>query len=167
MGLLLTRIENFGEAIDNMGFVLGDEGAKAAAKKQLKDILDDAVVYVNRICRTNQTFAVEIITGAKMEVVRTGSFDKPELEVKQGNGTGEIKLRAKAVKIDGNYVRTTYYWQYSIDDGKTWEDLDDTQVANTVASGMLAGIPTVFRARHKSTKGGMSTWCAKVGITPR
>ena len=166
MPLLDTRIDDFEEAIDNMGFVLGDEGAKTAAKGLLKETLDDALIYVNKICRNNQTFAVEIITGAKMEVAKSGNFEKPDFEVKQGNGTGTIDLISKAVKIDGHYVSTTYYWQFSIDNGKTWENLEETQVANTTATGMLVNIPTIFRKRTRTTKGGLSAWCAPLGITP-
>jgi len=166
--VLGTQNDDFEQAISNMSLgVLGAEGAKITAKNTLKDTLDEALIYINRLARANQSAAIEMITGACMEVVRNGSYDKPGFAVKLGNGTGEIKLIAKSVKVDGKYVKATYFWQYSIDDGKTWEDLEQTLVAKALATGMLAGVPTVFRTRSKSTKGGLTPWSGKIEITPR
>ena len=169
MKQFLDGLINFKQGIDNMalGTILGAEGAKTTAKSDLKDILDDALIFVNKIARGDQNNAVEIITGAKMELVKEGKQDKPDFEVRQGSATTNIDLIAKAEKIDNKYIKTTYYWQFSIDDGKTWESLEETMVAHNTAIGMLTGIPTLFRKRTKTTKGGMSPWSAPIEITPK
>ena len=162
-------IIDYKESLDNLtlGTVLGAEGAKNAAKTKLKDVLDDALVYVNKLAKNNQTNAVEIITGARMEVMKAGKQDKPDFAVHHGLSSGSIELKARAEKVDSKYVKATYYWQFSIDDGKTWESLENTLVAKTTATGMLVGIPTIFRKRTKSTKGGLSAWCPPISITPQ
>lgn len=146
---------------------LGLEGAKNTIKNNVFNILMEALNYINNMSRIDQTNAVNIITGCTMLVNKEGTFNKQDFAVKQAKATGSIKLESLAVKINGKYVKTTYMWQFSIDDGKTWEDLDPTLKSKTIATGMLVGIETWFRKRTKTSEEGMSAWCNYISIVPQ
>ncbi len=167
MALLGTCITTFSNSINNVNLgVLGAEGAKNTAKVNLMKVLRKALTYVNGLAEDDQTNAVEIITGAKMIVIGTPSINKQDFAVKQGPGTGEVILTSLAVKVDGKYVKAVYEWQFSIDNGKTWESLPVTTKAKTMATGMLSGIATLFRKRTSSAKTGISTWSVAIEIHP-
>ena len=169
MAALDTAIDAFQLSMDDVkNGVRGAEGAKIAAKQAVKVLLDGALAYVNNIAANNQTNAVEIVTGALMVVTTPITQDKQVIAAKQGDSTGEILLRAKAAKNSiGKYVTASYSWQFTIDNGVTWENMENTTVAHTVAEGMLPGIATKFRVRIKTSKGGLSPWSDAVEIYPQ
>ncbi|MEP7170992.1 MAG: hypothetical protein ABI855_16610 [Bacteroidota bacterium] len=146
--------------------VPGAEAAKVTAKLAVKLTLDAALDYVNGLARLNQPNAAEIITSAQMMVISPRSVNKQEFSVKQGAATGEMKLSSLAVRIDNKFVKATYDWQSSIDGGATWVSLPSTVVAKTVATGMRTGVPTLFRKRTISVKGGISAWSVPIEKTP-
>lgn len=167
MALLGTCITTFSNSINNVNLgVLGAEGAKNTAKVNLMKVLKKALAYVNGLAEDDQANAVEIITGAKMVVIGVPSINKQDFAIKQGPGTGEVILTSLAVKVDGKYVKAVYEWQFSIDNGKTWEPLPVTTTAKTMATGMLPGIATLFRKRTSSAKTGVSTWSPAIEIHP-
>ena len=148
MAALNTAIITFTTEKQNVkDGVAGAEAAKKAAKKAVMVLLQKALNYINELCLDDQKNANEIITGCKMIVVNGKRKDKQELTVKPGLAAGEMLLYSLALRLDGKYIPATYYWQFSIDDGKTWEDLANTMEAKAVATGMLAGLPTLFRKR--------------------
>lgn len=159
-GALATEMQNV-----ELG-VIGAEGAKIAAKLAVKLTLDAALDYVNGLARLNQANAVEIITSANMLVANAPTINKQDFAVKQGDATGEIKLISLAAKIDGKYVKASYEWQYSINNGAAWISLDATVVSKTVATGMEVDIKTLFRKRYTTSKGGTTAWCNPIAITP-
>ena len=167
MALLDTAIVNFDTAINDVrDGVRGAEGAKITTKKQLMKMLRKALIYINLLSMDDQTNAVEIITGAKMLVNKPIRVDKQNFSVKQGPGTGLIALSAKAIRVDRKYYKASYEWQFSIDNGRTWENLPVTTKAKTMAVGMLPGIATLFRMRSESTKTALSAWCTPIEIIP-
>ncbi|MFI5218947.1 MAG: hypothetical protein ACHQNT_05605 [Bacteroidia bacterium] len=159
-GALATEMQNV-----ELG-VMGAEGAKIAAKVAVKLTLDAAVDYVNGLARLDQPNAVEIITTANMQVANAPAVKKQEFAVKQGEATGEIKLASLAAKIEGKYVKASYEWQYSTDNGVRWISLDATVRAKTVSTGMEVDIKTLFRKRYTTSKGGTTAWCTPIAITP-
>jgi hypothetical protein len=167
LALLNTQATSFETAIDNLVLgVIGAEGAKTEAKKALKITLDAALAYVNNLAFLDQPNAVEIITGANMLLVGTGSINKQDFAVRQGDATGEIKLSSLATKFNGKRVRGAYDWQYSTDNGLTWVSLDSTLVSKTTAIGMPVERKVLFRKRTTTVKGGISAWSVPVSITP-
>jgi len=165
MALLLTQIGDFNDAITNVHLkIMGSSGAKRAAKKALYGTLLLALDWINNLSRLDQINAIEIITGAGMHINGSPAARKQDFEVKQGLSTGEVFLACLAVKIDDKYVRASYDWQYSIDNGANWVNLTSTQAAKTYVTGM-ALVSTKFRKRTNSKRGGVSAWCTPVTFT--
>ena len=163
-----NKIDAFEDAVNNMSSgAPGAEGLKTEAKMALKFVLDAALAYVNNIAYSDQPNAVAIITGAQMQVINRGSINKPDFSVKQGRGTGEVILTARAAKFDNKYVSGTYEWEYSVDNGTTWIALPVTAVAKTTVSGLEVDVKTLFRNRVGTVKGGTSAWSTPVEIRPQ
>ena len=167
LAALLTAIDDFETEMANMDAgVLGTPGAKNVAKRKVMKYLKKALNYINDLAFDQQLNSVEIITGSTMLVNMPITKDKQDFSVKHGLSTGEVLLAAKAVKFNGKYVTSSYEWQFSIDDGRTWENLPVTTIAKTVAEAMLPGIATIFRKRTSSVKTGLSPWCDPMMIYP-
>lgn len=167
LGILENSIDFFGKSIERISQGgLGKVGAKNTAKRKVKNGLDSALEYINNKARLDIENGVTIITGAKLIVHKKRVVNKKELEAKYGNGTGVVILSCIAEKINGKYVDTTYMWQFSIDNGKTWEPIDPTNEAKVIVEGMLPKIATLFRKRSKTKKGGMSAWCPPILFYP-
>jgi len=167
LATMSTQISDFISAIDDVQQgVMGAEGAKMAAKNALKITLNAALGYVNNIAFLDQVNAVEIITGANFEVIPAPSVHKQDFAVKQGTATGEVMLRSLAVKFANKYVKATYEWQKSTDNGTTWIWLDPTTKAKTTATGLTPGVNVQFRKRTSSSKTGTSAWCTPIAIIP-
>ncbi len=163
LGTLIGQFEV--DCVNVKNGVLGAEGAKQFTKSQLMVVLDLGVAYINNLAYFDQDHAVEIITGAGMEVVNRGRFAKPDFYAKQGVVTGVVVLRARAPKNDaGKYMQATYFWEYSADNGTTWITLPSTLIAKLVVTGMPINILLHFRKRLL-TANGLDAWCTPVGIT--
>jgi len=166
IGLLATALQNFKDD-DGTGSTVMIE----AAVKEVQLSIAALVVYVNKICRGNQLDALIIISEARMEVVKAKpKGETADFRIKQGTATGEIILISKAGMIDKKRVPTTYYWQYGLMVGTEmiWYDLPDTVgVCKTTATGMPIDVVVAFRKATKTTKGGLSTWCTPITISPK
>ncbi len=166
MLLLQAQLKDYAQAITNAkNKGLGVGGAKMAAKTLLYGTLQNALGYINDLARLDQTNCVEIIEGAQMVVIGGKGHKKQDFSVTQGAASGEAALSSIAVKVDGKYVKATYYWQYSLDGGVTWIDLPDTQKSKTTLIAMKPGMPAKFRKRTNSTKTGLSKWCTAIDFT--
>ena len=158
-------LKGFADAIKNSKQRLLDSAAqKKTAKTNLYGVLKDALAYINNLAWNNLD-AAAIITGAKMVQRGNKTTKKPEFAVKQGKATGTALIIASALMLDGKYVRATYYWQYSLDGGKSWIDLPQTSKANTQLIDMTAGVPAKFRKQTYSSKTGLSLWSTPVDFT--
>ncbi len=144
----------------------GAVSAKNTQKERVKIILDNALDFVNRLAKLNPKHSAEIITSAKMLLVKKRSGGKHGLKVKQGRGTGVIDLSSTGKKINGKYVRCTYFWEYSIDDKKTWIPLGSNMKASYTARNMKVGVKTFFRMRNNTHKEGTSDWVVAKHIFP-
>ena len=152
--------------VDIEAGVLGAEAAKVDAKRDVMRLLKKALNYINDIAFDRQDVASEVITGARMLVNKPISQDKQDLKAVIGPGTGVVRLLAKALKYLSQYQKATYEWQFSIDQGSTWENIPFTHKAKVTVTGMLPGIETWFRKRDYSEKTGMSAWSDYVSIYP-
>ncbi len=167
LAALATAISTLQDTIiDVEAAVYGAEAAKADAKRDVMRLLKKALNYINDIAFDRQDVASEVITGARMLVNKPISQDKQDLKAVLGPGTGVVRLFAKAVKYLAKYQKATYEWQFSIDQGKTWENIPFTHKSKTTVTGMLPGIETWFRKRDFSEKTGMSAWSDYVSIYP-
>ena len=165
IALLTSQIVDFDNAITNSKVhMLGSFGAKQEAKTLLYGTLEAARDYINQLARNNQSAAMEIIEGAKMQVCGTKVSNKQDFSVKQGASTGEAILTSLAVFVDNKYYKASYDWQMS-PDGRTWTNLDSTQVAKTVVTGLTPGVPMKFRKRTNSKKLGIARWCTAIDFT--
>ncbi len=163
LDLLDTRIDFYKKSLDDiMQGGIGKVAIKNTAKRKLKYTLDSALDFINEQARDNRVDAVTIITGANLIVHKKRVVNKKELEAILGGATGEIILKCIAEKVNGKYIDATYMWQFSIDNGKTWEPIDPTHGAKVVVKGMLPGISTLFRNRSKTSKKGLTAWCNPV-----
>ncbi len=160
------KFYDYMKKVDNK--VLGAVAGKNAQKQAVKDILDTALAYVNKLARNDKENSAEIVTGAKFQLVKTRSGGgKKALKVKKGKGTGKLDLFAIAVKIDAKYVRATYYFQYSTDDKKTWQDVGvGSHSSRQTANNMQIGVKTYFRVRSNSVKGGLTPWQYSEAVYP-
>lgn len=166
MGLFSTLIIALEKAIQNSQLkALGSGAAKKTAKTDLFNCLKSALEYINKLARNTPGSAEQIITAAKMVVRGTSSSKKQEMSVSMGASTCEALLQCIAVKLDGKYYKATYNWQSSVDAGKTWVDLDDTQEAKLQVAGLILGTVMKFRKRSNSKKCGLTPWCAPVDYT--
>ncbi len=167
LAALATAISTFQDTIADLeAGVYGAEAAKVDAKRDVMRLLKKALNFVNDIAFDRQDVAAEAITGAKMILNKPISQDKPDLKAVASTAAGEVKLYAKAVKIGPKYVQATYEWQFSIDDGRTWENLPLSNKAKTIAIGMLSGIKTSFRKRSFNENLGQSPWSEMVSAFP-
>lgn len=158
-------IKDFTNAIKNSKSRLLDSAAqKKTAKTNLYGCLKDALAYINNLAWNNLD-AAAIITGAKMVQKGSRVSKKQDFTVRQGKNSGEALLTSLAVMVDGKYLKAIYYWQMSVDGGVTWIDLDDTDIANTMLTGLKVNVPAKFRKRAKASKTGMSKWCTPVDFT--
>ncbi len=168
MVLFNTQLVVYSKAITKAKLKgLGSSAEKETAKNNLYGILLNALSYVNDLARTNIENAVSIIEEAKMVVAGSAHFKKQDFYARQGAGTGEVKLFAIAVKVDGKYVKATYFWQFSIDAGVTWIDMETTTIAKTLLTGMVSGKAIKLRKRTKSSKTGLSKWSNPIDFTPQ
>lgn len=146
--------------------VYGSEAAKMVAKRDVMRLLKKALNYVNNIAFDNQVVAGEVITGAKCLVNKPRLGGKADLKAVNGPGYGVVRLFAKALKLNGKFLKATYEWQFSIDAGRTWENIPFTNKARTTVQGMLRGIETSFRKRDYSEKTGLSDWSDPITFYP-
>jgi hypothetical protein len=160
LGLLWDNIDDYDQARTDLAAKKVKAATKNTAKVALKKTLDLALAYINALAKDLPESSLEIISGACMVVIEKGGIRKRAVTVKKLNAVGEFKLGTMAAMIDGKRTNAIYYWQYGImvDGKKVWFDLDETQVANTIAKGMSTTVMTWYRGRNKTTKGGMTPW---------
>ena len=144
---------------------LGKAAAKNTIKIALKGTLDDMLAYINRLAKKKPLNSEAIVTGALLMKYGSRRMNKQDLGIKSGLADGEIKLTTIAEKIDGKYVRASYNWRFSVDNGKTWSEYVTSDGAKYTYTNMKSGVPTLFQKRSLTSKGGWSAWCAAVEFT--
>ncbi len=144
---------------------LGKVAKKNRLKYDLMGTLNGALGFINQLARDDGFNSEEIITGANLLVCGKRRNVKKELRAKQGLREDEIILYCIAEKVNGKYVDAVYYWQWSIDDGETWNNVDATDGATVIIPGMKR-TSTLFRKCSKIGKRGKTAWCNPVEILP-
>jgi hypothetical protein len=99
-----------------------------------------------------------IIEGAGMWVMKMPTLRQRVFAVKRARKSGSVELVAPRPA-----ERATYYWQYSIDEMKTWISLNETVKSSTTADGFVPGTTVYFRHRVRTGKG-MGDWSDPVSL---
>jgi len=66
---------------------------------------------------------------------------------------------------DAKKLKTTFFWNKSIDNGATWIEMDPSHKAIIIATGLTANVSVKFRKRTW-TKNGYSEWVFSKAIMP-
>ena len=166
MGTMCVTLDT---SIGNMKLgVIGAEGAKVAAKNALAINNINALNYVNNLARNNQTFAIEIITGAKMEVIVPGAINKQDFGVKKTFAAGEVKMTCLAAKKEkGKRVTAVYQYQMSttVGEPKIPVDIASISKSSMIVTDIPPNVKTWFRKRVTTSKGGTTDWTVWFPIT--
>jgi hypothetical protein len=109
--------------------------------------------YVQSVADANPENAEAIIISAGLDVKHIGKADKDDLSVKPKKGESGTMI-ARARKEEGTLANL---WEYTIDDGTTWNDMDATSKCSTEITGLTPGDTIIVRHRPILRKG-KGTW---------
>jgi hypothetical protein len=132
--------------------------ARGVARTEFIAALHDLRGIVQHVADSNPEQADAIITSASMSVKKMPVHKPRVFEATQGPVTGQVKLVTKSAG-----PRAAYDWQYSVDGGKTWIDVDSTLKSTTVIHGLPAAVTAMFRFRTL-TKAGKSDWSVPTSL---
>lgn len=154
--------------LDTLGTAQARAQTRVAGSAADRDVAYDRVVddvnvllgYVQQLAdnAADEQAAIAIIQASGFDLKNKGVRVKPPLSAQNTTTSGTVKLIAKAVSS-----RASYNWQYSTDNGSTWQDLPTTLQANTTASGFTPASRVLFRSRGIEATGSRS-WCAPVSL---
>jgi hypothetical protein len=125
-----------------LGRAVGAVAARDLARKAVEDDLVGLKGHALGVANQHPAQAVAIIASAGMAVKRSGTHQKPDLEVTKGAAVGEALVRAKS-----SGRGAAYEWQYSIDGGASWVSAGTTTVASITVGGLTVGVAVLFRFR--------------------
>jgi hypothetical protein len=129
----------------------GTVAARRAARVVFIACLDDTRGFVQHLADADPENAEPIITGAAMSVRKLPVRAPQSFGVTQGSVSGQVHVHTPSAG------RAAYEWQYSLDGGKTWQDVEPTLQARTTISGLPAGTTVLFRHRIL-TRAGRGDW---------
>jgi hypothetical protein len=109
--------------------------------------------YVQSVADANPKEAEAIIISAGFDVKRIGKADKDDLSVKPKKGESGTMI-ARARKVQGTIANL---WEYTIDDGVNWNELEATSKCSTEITGLTPGDTIIVRHRPILRKG-KGTW---------
>jgi len=118
----------------------------------LLSLLGRLKAYVQGVADDNPEHAGSIIESAGMSLWKAGAGAKPPFTVKAGRVDGGVLLSVRAVAKDA-----TYLWEWSADDGKTWNRAPATKQTTTTLAGLPSGVTCLFRFRAV-VRTGESDW---------
>jgi len=131
------------------------------ARAALVNLLKQLKAYVEGVANDSPEHAVSIIESAGLDAVLPTHAEKAPFAVEPYLVSGQVLLRVKA-----GPKGCTYYFQRSTDGGETWEDLEPTKKAETIASGLVPGKTYWFRFRILGRRG-FGDWSDKLSIVAR
>jgi hypothetical protein len=122
------------------------KGAGAFRDVKAKRVNDDLFhlrAYVQSIVEAAMTpvEATAVIESASMSVRKVNTPSLPEVQAKNAEVSGKVKLVAKAVA-----PAAVYSWEYTLDPSK-WSSVPDTMKSRTELSGLTPGSMYYFRFR--------------------
>jgi len=122
----------------------GTHGTGTARDAKLAVVVGDLQqqkVYVETVANQHGEDALAVAASSGFDTKQTRGPRKWAFDVEQGDRSGEAKLYAPRVDRTA-----TYKWQRSLD-ASEWLDLQDTNVASTVVTGLTPGTLYFFRYR--------------------
>jgi hypothetical protein len=125
---------------------------KAAELRRLLKLL---AAWVASIAAANPGESAAIIQAAGFSPKQASKHDKAALAIAQGSVSGTVSAKAKA---GPKHARVFYDWRYSTNGGTSWTQVQGTNVASTVISGLPALATASFQVRltMKSVPGAWS-----------
>lgn len=133
--------------------VRGAAQARDVEKDVVVDDLHLLLAYVQRIADANPENAETIIISAGFDVKRIGKADKDDISVKPKKGESGTMI-ARARKVEGTIANL---WEYSIDKGVNWNEMEATSKCSTEITGLTPGDTIIVRHRPILRKG-KGTW---------
>jgi len=118
----------------------------------LRSLLGRLKAYVQGVADDDPEHAGSIIESAGMSLWRAGAGAKAPFTVKAAEVDGSVELAVRAAAKDA-----TYLWQWSADDGKTWNRAPATRQTKTTVTGLPSGVMCLFRFRSV-VRSGESDW---------
>ena len=144
----------------------GGKGMKSTAMTALKPTLNQALAYVNGICALNQPNALTVIEAAMMVAINPGPRTVKPITVKVLADAGTVRVGCPSTYIGPKKVAGTYEKGWSSDGGRTWNPLPSIPKCKLIATGLISGVPVIFRSRTITTIGGTSAWVISLPVTP-
>jgi len=132
------------------------KGAVQARNVQYQVVLDylhQLLAYVQLISNANSASSEAIVISSGYDVKHLGILTKDSLTVKPKKGESGTMI-AKAKKIANTVANL---WEYSLDGGKTWIELDATSKGTTEITGLKPGSSIIVNHRPVLRKG-KGTW---------
>jgi hypothetical protein len=136
----------------------GTVAARNVARAELLLAAHALASQVQLVADANPENAAAIITSTAMSTKKTHVRPAPVFGAKYGAVSGSINLVAPAAA-----KRASYEWQYSLDGGKTWMQVDPTTRARTIIHGLPVATQVLFRYRAL-TSAGVGDWSQPVGV---
>jgi hypothetical protein len=133
--------------------VLGAVQARTVQYKGVLDYLHLLLAYVQSVSDANAVNSEAIIISSGFEVKHLGVAGKDAITVKPKKGESGTMI-AKVKKIAGTVANL---WEYSLDEGKTWVEMDATSKGTTEITGLKPGSTIIVNNRPvlRKSKG---TW---------
>jgi hypothetical protein len=109
--------------------------------------------YVQSVADENPENSEAIIISAGLDVKHIGKADKDDISVKPKKGESGTMI-ARARKVEGTIANL---WEYTVDDGVNWNELEATSKCSTEITGLTPGDTIIVRHRPILRKG-KGTW---------
>jgi hypothetical protein len=120
--------------------------------------LDQLRAYVQTVADADPSNALAIAHSAGMDLRKTKSSSKNDLNAKPGKLSGSITVSARVAGL-----RAAHDWQTSTDGGKTWISAPTSLQAKTTIIGFTP--LTAILVRHRAvTKAGPQDWSQPVTV---
>ena len=126
--------------------VPGAVKVRAEAKVALMKALEPLRLIVQTEVDAHLDLAATIAESAKMKLRKIPTRTKADFAVKDGLGSGQAHLVARAIA-----KALLYFWEFSVD-GKVFSVAFDTSSANAVIPGLTVGQTYYFRFRARTRK---------------
>ncbi len=133
--------------------VKGAVQARAVDYKTVLDYLHQLMAYTQTVSDSNPVNSEAIIISSGFDVKHLGVAGKDAITVKPKKGESGTMI-AKVKKIAGTVANL---WEYSLDGGKTWVDMDATSKGTIEITGLKPGSSIIVNNRPvlRKSKG---TW---------
>ncbi len=133
--------------------VLGAAQDRDVKKGVVNGNLNLLKAYVQSVADDNPENSEAIIISAGFDVKHIGKADKDAISVKPKKGESGTMI-ARVRKVEGTLANL---WEYTIDGGINWNEMDGTSKCSTEITGLTPGDTIIVRHRPILRKG-KGTW---------